>query len=379
MNRVAKRKPRGDLRLWKEASEHAVHFEGTDPMPAIWPLSNERPGFGQWLPPKLPAFVPVRTFQWGEVARWAGGLRKRCSGWPRLHDPICHSAAASVAYTRRASPQCRTSCASFRLSFTIPGYNPGVPRRGPWGPRYTRTPGYRVRHGTLEASSRVSPRRSLRRSRRRGCQRGVERGTRRSETPYTRGMSGKHSLWGLSLTVFACAPLHTGLVADGREPRGDAPAVGSAPSSEDAGSVAPDPALNARWDSETPQVDDDAGIAWARGVLSSRCDRPQKLPESIESEQQFRHLFCKASNVDWRSYRIAVYAGREPTALRGLRVTQVKVTAERLIIFVEPAGSCGADVWGTDSPVAIVPRSTPPVTFIKRAPVGLPPCPAPDY
>jgi hypothetical protein len=156
MNRVAKRKPRGDLRLWKEASEHAVHFEGTDPMPAIWPLSNERPGFGQWLPPKLPAFVPVRTFQWGEVARWAGGLRKRCSGWPRLHDPICHSAAASVAYTRRASPQCRTSCASFRLSFTIPGYNPGVPRRGPWGPRYTRTPGYRVRHGTLKMPHRGS-------------------------------------------------------------------------------------------------------------------------------------------------------------------------------------------------------------------------------
>ncbi len=88
MNRVAKRKPRGDLRLWKEASEHAVHFEVTDPMPAVWSLSNERPGFGQWLPPqKLPAFVPVRTFQWGEVTRSGGGRRKRCRGCSGLQRP----------------------------------------------------------------------------------------------------------------------------------------------------------------------------------------------------------------------------------------------------------------------------------------------------
>ncbi len=212
-----------------------------------------------------------------------------------------------------------------------------------------------------------------------GVPTGVKGGTRGTKTPYTIGMSRKHSLLGLGLAVMACAQHNGGLVVDAREPRGHVSAVGSASSSADAGAVAPDPALNARWEPETPHVDDEAGIAWARGILSSRCDRPQKLPESIESEQQFRHLICKESNVDWRSYRIAVYAGGEPTALRGLRVTQVKVTPERMVIFVEPAGSCGADVWGTDSPVAIVPRATPPVTFVKRAPVELPPCPAPGY
>ena len=185
---------------------------------------------------------------------------------------------------------------------------------------------------------------------------------------------------GLGLWGIACAPQTTGLVADAPDHRrGAVTASSSEPSSAAAGAIAPDPALNQRWEPDTPQADDDAGIAWAPAVMTSRCDRPQKLPAVIESEQQFRQWLCKESNVDWEHYQVVIYSGRDPTALRGLRVTQVKATPQRTVIFVEPVGSCGADVWGASSPVAIIPRSIAPVLFVKRASVGLPSCPAPGY
>lgn len=194
------------------------------------------------------------------------------------------------------------------------------------------------------------------------------------------GMSGKRSFLGLGLWVIACAPPTTGLVADAPEHRrGAVTASSSESSSAAAGAIAPDPALNQRWEPDTPQPDDDAGIAWAQAVLTSRCDRPPKLPALIESEQQFRQWLCQESNVDWDHYQVVIYASRDLTARRGLRVTQVNRTPQRTVIFVEPVGSCGADVWGADSPVAIIPRSSPPVLFVKRAPVVLPSCPASGY
>lgn len=69
MNRVAKRKPRGDLRTCKEASERAVHFEVSDPIQPPGPCQMNGPALIWVARPKLPAFAPVRTFQWGEVRR----------------------------------------------------------------------------------------------------------------------------------------------------------------------------------------------------------------------------------------------------------------------------------------------------------------------
>lgn len=203
---------------------------------------------------------------------------------------------------------------------------------------------------------------------------------RRAPPLYTVGMWSKPCVVGCVLMFTACAQREVGSAGSPRTPdRAASSAAAQTSPSDDDRSVAPDPARDVRWEPEAPQWDEGAGMAWAHASLSSHCAPPRTLPASIESESQFFEVVCKQSNVYWEHYTIAVYSGREPTATRGLRVTEVKATAMQTVVFVEPSGSCGADVWGTVAPVAIVPRQAPKVLFVKRAGPGLPECPTVGY
>lgn len=78
MNRVAKRKPRGDLRTWKEASEHAVHFEVSDPIQPLGPCQMNGPGPAMSCPPEIPRVCARPNFPMRRGEAFGGDRFKRC-------------------------------------------------------------------------------------------------------------------------------------------------------------------------------------------------------------------------------------------------------------------------------------------------------------